>query len=155
VEMIRPSNPEMAAGGWYRPVQYPGVVAGKGFSTTYGYNFVISSKAPKEKQEVLHSMYKFIMSDLADCWADTAPFPLARKTGWTDSPAVQSFPHVDEILMSRDRGVYLPRTVVVAELADALHACVQKIMLNNGDIKACLDEAAATTDRATEDYKKA
>ena len=154
VDMIRPSNPEMAAGGWYRPVQYPGAVPGKGISSVYGFNFVVSARAPKEKQEVLHTMYRFIMSDLQDCWKDTAPFPLARKTGWADSPAVQSFPHVDEILKSRDQGIYLPRTVVVAELADALHACVQKVMLNNGDIKACLDEAAATTDRAMAEYKQ-
>ena len=40
------------------------------------------------KQE-LQDMYKFIMSDLVDCWKDTAPFTYARKSGWAENPAVR------------------------------------------------------------------
>jgi hypothetical protein len=35
-----------------------------------------------------------------------------------------------------------------------MHRAVQKIMLNNADIKTALDEAAAEVDRATAAYKK-
>ena len=53
---------------------------------------VVNARAPKDKQEALQDLYKFIMSDLIDCWKDTAPFSLARKSGWADNPAVKEFP---------------------------------------------------------------
>jgi len=151
---IKSQNTEMLEKGYFRPVQYPGVIAAKGYSTTYGFNFVINHTASKDKQDVLHDMYKFIMSDLVDCWKDTAPFTLARKTGWTDNPLVRAFPHVDEVIRAKDEGVFLPRTPVYNELADAMHRAVQKIMLNNADIKTSLDEVAAEVDHATAEFKK-
>jgi ABC-type glycerol-3-phosphate transport system substrate-binding protein len=135
---------------YYRPVQYPGVERGKGYSTTYGFNLVVNARAPREKQEVLHELYRFMMSDPADAWADAAPFPLARKSGWVDNPSVQQFPHVAEIIRARDEGVPLPRTTVYNELADQVHRGVQRILLNRADIKATLDGIAAAVDRATE-----
>ncbi len=151
---IESQNPDMARERYYRPVQYPGVAAGKGNSTTYGFNLVINARAPKEKQEVLHDLYKFVMSDPVDCWKDTAPFTIARKTGWVDNPAVKEFPQVEEIVKARDQGVFLPRTLVYNELADAMHKAVQKVLLAKGDVKSALDEAAAEVDRATAAYKK-
>lgn len=103
----------------------------------------------------MHDLYRFIMSDPVDCWKDTAPFTMARKSGWIDNPAVKAFPHMEEFIKTRDQGVFLPRTLVYNELADAMHRAVQKTMLNNADIKASLDEAAAEVDRATAAYKKA
>jgi multiple sugar transport system substrate-binding protein len=152
--LIKAQNPQMAAETYYREVQYPGVVAGKGYSSTYGFNLVISSQASKDKQEMLHDLYSFVMSDPVDCWKDTAPFTMARKSGWIDNPAVKSFPHMQEFIKARDEGVFLPRTLVYNELADSMHRAVQKIMLNNADIKTTLDEAAAEVDRATAAYKK-
>jgi multiple sugar transport system substrate-binding protein len=154
LQAIKSQNTEMLEKGYFRPVQYPGVVAGKGYSTTYGFNFVISHTASRDKQEALHDMYRFVMSDLVDCWKDTAPFTLARKTGWTDNPLVRAFPNVDEVIRAKDNGVFLPRTPVYNELADAMHRAVQKIMLNNADIKTSLDEVAAEVDRATAEFKK-
>ncbi|HSF06926.1 MAG TPA: extracellular solute-binding protein [Methylomirabilota bacterium] len=151
---IKSQNPAMEAEGYYRPVQLPGVTADKRYSTCYGFNFVINANAPKDKQEVLHDMYRFVMSDLVDCWQATAPFTLARKSGWTDDPRVKSFPHVQEIIRAKDQGVFFPRTPVWNELADAMHRAVQKVMLNNADIKVALDEAAAEVDRATAEFKK-
>ena len=78
--------------GYYRPVQLPGVTADKRYSTCYGFNFVINASAPRDKQEVLHDMYRFVMSDLVDCWQATAPFTLARKSGWTDDPRGEELP---------------------------------------------------------------
>jgi len=151
---IKSQNPVMEAEGYYRPVQLPGVTADKRFSTCYGFNFVINVNAPKDKQEVLHDMYRFVMSDLVDCWQATAPFTLARKSGWTDDPRVKSFPHVQDIIRAKDQGVFFPRTPVWSELADAMHRAMQKVMLNNADIKVALDEAAAEVDRATAEFKK-
>ncbi|MBM3564487.1 MAG: extracellular solute-binding protein [Alphaproteobacteria bacterium] len=151
---IASQNQQMLNEGYYRPVQYPGVEPGKGFSTTYGFNLVINARAPKDKQEVLHDMYRFIMSDLGDAWKDTAPFTFARKSGWTDLPEVKNFRHVAEVIKAKDQGVYLPRSVVYNELADAMHRGVQKIMLSRADIKQTLDEVAAEVDRATEANKK-
>jgi maltose-binding protein MalE len=94
------------------------------------------------------------MSDPVDGWKDTAPFTLARKSGWVDNPLVKSFPRMEEFIKARDEGVFLPRTLVYNELADAMHRAVQKIMLSNADIKTALDGAAAEVDRATAAYKK-
>jgi multiple sugar transport system substrate-binding protein len=155
LQAIASQNQKMLNEGYYQPVQYPGVEKGKeGISTTYGFNLVVNSRAPKEKQEVLHDMYRFMMADLVDCWKETAPLTLARKTGWVEDPSVKNFPHVDAVLRAKDQGVYLPRTVVYNELADAMHRGVQKVMLSKADIKATLDEIAAEVDRATEAYKK-
>jgi ABC-type glycerol-3-phosphate transport system substrate-binding protein len=151
---IKSQNPVMEAEGYYRPLQLPGVTADKRYSTCYGFNFVVNANAPRDKQEVLHDMYRFVMSDLVDCWQATAPFTLARKSGWTDDPRVKSFPHVQEIIRAKDNGVFFPRTPVWNELADAMHRAVQKVMLNNVDIKVALDEAAAEVDRATAEFKK-
>jgi multiple sugar transport system substrate-binding protein len=152
---IESQNPKMLSEGYFRPVQYPGVKAGKGYSTTYGFNLVVNARAPKEKQEALQDMYKFMMSDLADAWKDTAPFPPARKTGWADNPLVKQFPYVNEIIIARDQGVALPQTVVYNELADAVHGGIQKIMLNNADIQTTLNEIAAEVNRATAAFKPA
>lgn len=152
---IKSQNAVMEAERYYRPTVMQGIAADKRYSSCYGFNFVVNVGAPKEKQEVLHHMYRFIMSDLVDCWKATAPFTLARKSGWTDTPEVKSFPHVDEIIKAKDTGVFLPRTPVWNELADAMHRAVQKIMLTNADIKTALDEAAAEVDRATADFKRA
>jgi len=154
VEAVKSQNAQMAAEGYYRPAQYPGFQPGKGNSTTYGFNLVVSARAPQDKQEVLQDMYRFMMSDAVDCWKDTAPFTLAAKGGWTDNPAVKAYPYVDEIIKARDQGVFLPRTLVFNELADAMHRAVQDIMLNKADIKATLDRAAGEVDRATAAYKR-
>jgi multiple sugar transport system substrate-binding protein len=146
---ILSQNPAMANEGYYRPVQYAGVDGKPGISTTYGFNLVINARAPAEKQAALHDLYKFIMSDAEDCWNDTQPFPIARKSGWTNNPKVQSFPQIAEVLKARDQGVFLPRTPVYNELADAVHRAVQRVMLNGADIQATLNEAAAEVDRAT------
>jgi multiple sugar transport system substrate-binding protein len=151
---VKSQNPTMEAEGYYRPAQMPGVEANKRYSTSYGFNFVINSQASKDKQEVLHDLYRFVMSDLVDCWEATKPFTPARKSGWADDPRVKNFPYIDEIIKSRDIGAMLPRTVVYNEMADILHRAVQKVMLTNADIKATLDEAAAEVDRATAEFKK-
>lgn len=151
---IKSQNEKMLSEGYFRPVSFPGVEAGKGYSSCYGFNLVINAQASKDKQDVLHDMYKFMMSDLADGWKDAAPFTYARKSGWADNPEVKKFPDVDAIIRAKDTGVYLPRTLVYNELADALHRGVQKILLSNADIKATLDEVVAETDRATEQQKK-
>jgi multiple sugar transport system substrate-binding protein len=151
---IGSQNQPMLKEGYFRPVQYPGVEPGKGISTTYGFNLVVNAQTSPDKQAVLHDLYKFMMSDPVDAWNDTAPFPLARKSGWADTPKVKEFPNVDEILYAKDAGVYLPRTTVYNELADAVHRAVQRIMLSNADIKSTLDAAAAEVDRASAASKR-
>jgi ABC-type glycerol-3-phosphate transport system substrate-binding protein len=151
---IKSQNPVMEAEKYYLPTVMQGITADKRYSSCYGFNFVVNVNAPKEKQDVLQDMYRFIMSDLVDCWEATAPFTLARKSGWTDHPKVKSFPLVAEVVKAKDTGVFLPRTPVWNELADAMHRAVQKIMLTNADIKTALDEAAAEVDRATAEFKK-
>jgi ABC-type glycerol-3-phosphate transport system substrate-binding protein len=153
--LIEKENPAMASGHYYRPVQYPGYVAGKGNSTTYGFNLVINARAPKQKQEVLHDLYRFILSDPVDAWKAAAPFPLALKGNWTEDPLVKKFPHVEQILLARDNGVPLPRCLVYNELADAMHRAVQRVLLEKADVKASLDTAAAEIDRANAAYRKA
>jgi len=154
IELVKAQNPAMAEQNYFRPVQYPGFVTGKGISTTYGFNLVINAKASDEKQETLHELYKFMMSDLVDAWHDAAPFTFAKKTGWADNAEVQKFPYVNEIIKAKDEGVFLPRSLVFNELADAMHRGVQKIMLSKADIKTTLDEVAAEADRAAAAYKK-
>ena len=151
---IGSQNQKMLNERYFKPVPYPGVERGKGYSTTYGFNFVINARAAKDKQEVLHDLYKFILSDPVDAWKDTAPFPLARLSGWTDNPAVKEFPDVDQIIKARDAGVPLPRTIFYNELADAMHRAVQRVLLNKADIKASLDEVASAVDRASAAAKK-
>ena len=149
---VKSQNEKMAAEGYYRPVQMPGVDPNKRYPTAYGFNFVVNINASKEKQEVLHDLYRFIMADLVDCWKDTGPFTPARKTGWADDPQVKSYPHVDEIIKARDNGALLPETPVFNELADIVHQAVQKITLESADIKKTLDEAAVQVDKATEEF---
>ena len=66
---------------------------------------------------------------------------------------MQSFPQISEVLKARDQGVFLPRTPIYNELADAVHRAVQRVMLNGADIQATLNEAAAEVDRATANAK--
>jgi multiple sugar transport system substrate-binding protein len=150
---IQSQNEKMAAEGYFRPVQPPGVDPNKRYTTAYGFNFVINNQASREKQKIIHELYRFIMSDLMDCWKDTAPFPPARKSGWADDPRVKSFPHLGEIIKAQQSGVPHPETPVFNELADIVHLAVQKIMLDKAEIKKTLDEAAAQVDKATEEYK--
>jgi len=151
---IKSQNEKMFQERYFRAIPAPGLEAGKGYTTAYGFNFVVNAQASADKQAMLHELYRFIMADPADCWADTAPFPLARRSGWADNPAVKAFPDIDEVLAARDRGIAHPRTPVFTELADAMHKAVQRILLNNQDIKASLDETAAEVDRASAAFKK-
>lgn len=155
LELVKAQNPAMLEGNYFRPVQYPGSTPGKGISTAYGFNLVINAGASPDKQEVLHDLYKFMMSDLVDAWKDAAPFTFAKKGGWEDNAEVQKFPYVNEIIKAGSNGVALPRTLVFNELADSMHRAVQKIMLSKADIKSTLNEVAAEVDRATAAYKKA
>ncbi|OFV92169.1 MAG: hypothetical protein A3J75_06035 [Acidobacteria bacterium RBG_16_68_9] len=151
---IKPINPTMDREGYYRAYQMPGVTADKRYSTCYGFNLVVNAQASKAKQEVLHHVYRYMMSDLVDVWRATAPLTLARKSGWTDHPEVKGAANIDAIIRSKDTGMFLPRTPVWNELADAMHRAVQKVLLANGDPKQALDEAAAEVDRATAEFKK-
>ena len=151
---IASQNPLMESEHYYSSMQMPGMDPNDRYTTSYGFNFLINKQVPKDKQEVLHKMYKFIMSDLADCWKATAPFPPARKSGWADAPAVRNFPQVDEVIKAQQNGKFLPRTVIYNELADIMHRAVQNIMLNKADIKPTLDRAAAEYDRALDEFKK-
>lgn len=153
VPAVKSQNEKMAAEGYYRPVQMPGLEAGKRYPTAYGFNFVINANAAKEKQDVMHDLYRFIMGDLIDCWKDTSPFTPARKSGWADDPQVKSYPHLDEIIKARDTGVLLPETPIYNELADIVHQAVQRVTLDKADIKKTLDEAATLVDKATEEFK--
>ena len=153
IPAVKSQNEKMAAENYYRPVQMPGVDPNKRFPTAYGFNFVVNINASKEKQAALHELYRFIMSDLVDCWKDTGPFTPARKSGWADDPQVKNYPHIDEIIKARDNGALLPETPVYNELADIVHQAVQKVTLENADIKKILDEAAAQVDKATEEFK--
>jgi len=146
---IESQNPQMLREAYFRPVQYPGLRAGEGKSTTYGFNLVLNARIPQAKQEALQDFYRFIMSDLVDCWRDTGPFTLARRTGWTEDAEVRSFPHVQEVITATERGLPLPRSLVYNELADAMHRAVQRILLNGADIAPTLNAAAAEVDRAT------
>jgi multiple sugar transport system substrate-binding protein len=152
---IKTQNPQMFAEGYYRAIRYPGLEAGKGYATTYGFVLTINAQAPQEKKEALHDFYKFFMAEPLEVWKETAPFAHIRRAGgWQKAPAVTSFPNAKWLLQSREEGVALPRTLVFNEVADAMHRAVQKIVLNNADIRASLNEAAAEVDRATSAYKK-
>ena len=151
---IKPINPAMESEGYYKAYLMPGLTADKRYSTCYGFNLVVNAQAPKAKQEVLQHMYRYMMSDLVDCWRATAPFTLARKSGWTDHPEVKNAPNIAAIIQAMDTGVFLPRTPIWNELADAIHRAVQKVLLDNRDPKQALDEAAAEVDRASADFKK-
>jgi multiple sugar transport system substrate-binding protein len=153
--VIKSQNAQMYADAQYRPIRCPGIEAGKGNSTAYGFNLVVNAQASQEKQEALHDFYKFFIADPLSVWKETAPFAFARKAGgWMEDPAVTGFPHAKWILRSREEGVPLPRTLVYNEIADAMHRAVQNVVLNNGDIQASLNNAAAEIDRATAAYKK-
>lgn len=153
---IASQNKKMLDEGYFRAAAAPSVDPGKvGTTTVYGFNMVVSARTTPDKQQILHDLYKFVLADTTDCWNDTAPFPLARKTGWADNPKVKSFPDIDEILAARDRGIPHPRTEIFNELADAMHKAVQRILLNNQPVKASLDEAAAEIDRAQVAAKRA
>ena len=67
---------------------------------------------------------------------------------------MKNAPNIQAIIAAKDTGVFLPRTPVWNELADAMHRAVQKVVLDNADIKGALDEAAAEVDRATAEFKK-
>ena len=94
--VVKSQNPALE--GLCRPVQVPGVTADKRYTTSYGFNLCINNRISKEKQEVLHDLFRFIMSDPGDCWEDTKPFTPAKKSGWTDDPRVRDFPYIKEII---------------------------------------------------------
>jgi multiple sugar transport system substrate-binding protein len=153
---IRTQNPRMFADGDYRAIRYPGLEPGKGYATTYGFVLTVNAQASQEKQEALHDFYKFFMAEPLEVWKETAPFAHIRRAGgWQQDAAVTAFPNATWLLQSREEGVALPRTLVFNELADAMHRAVQKIVLNNADIQASLNEAAAEVDRATAAYRRA
>ena len=79
---ITSQNPKMQTEHYYRPVQYCGVEAGKGISTSYGFNLVVNAQAPKDKQEALHDLYKFIAERPGRLLEGTAP--LRRAQDWLD-----------------------------------------------------------------------
>ncbi len=146
---IQSENPKMASEAYYMAGQVPGVEAGKGYPTSYGFNFVLSSQSPADRRTVAHDLLKFIMSDNVDLCLTTCPLTPARKSGWADDPRVKDVPFLQEVTAARDTGVQLPESIAFDELADVMHRAVQKIMLNNADIKPTLDQAAEEIDRAT------
>jgi multiple sugar transport system substrate-binding protein len=152
---IKTQNPTMFADGYYRAIRCPGTQAGKGNSTTFGFNLTMNAQASKEKQEALQDFYRFFTADPLGVFKETAPFAFARKTGgWLNDPLVKGTKDAPWLLQAREEGVALPRTLVFTELSDIMHRAAQKILLNRADIQATLNDAAAEADRASAAYKR-
>jgi ABC-type glycerol-3-phosphate transport system substrate-binding protein len=149
---VKSQNPKMAEEGYYRALHMPGVTPANRGTTSYGLGLAINKQAPKDKQEILHDLYKFIMADLVSCWQATGPFPPARKGDWIEHPSVRNSRDLKEMLAAQN-GYGLPRTPLYDELCDIMHRACQKVLLTNEDIKKTLDDAVAEYNRALSQYK--
>jgi len=151
---IKSQNPVMESEGYFLPVQMAGVTPDKRYTTCYGFNFVVNARAPKDKQEALHDMLhgsSCRTSSTAGRRPARSRSPQERLDG---RPAREELPARREIIQSQGQRRLLPAHPIWTELADAMHRAVQKVMLNNADIKARPRRAAAEVDRATAEFKK-
>ena len=92
--------------GYFRPVQYPGVQGRQGLSRPpTASTWSSTPRRPKEKQEALHDLYKFMMSDLVDCLEGRRSLHVraARADGLTIRRC-KKFPYVNEIITRQGRG---------------------------------------------------
>jgi hypothetical protein len=80
------------------------------------FNLVINGKASAEKQEALHDLYKFMMSDLVDAWKDAAPFTFAKKTGWADNPEVTIYSPFSENITTIVKSSAISVTGLIREM---------------------------------------
>ena len=152
---IKPINPQMESEGYYKAYVMPGVTEDKRYSTCYGFNCVINAHASKEKQDVLHHMYRFIMSDLAGLLeGDGAPHARAQERLDGPSRGQEHPEHPRRSCAPRTRACSCRARRCGASSRTRMHRAVQKVMLANGDIKTALNEAAAEVDRATAELKK-
>ena len=149
---VKSQNKKMAEEDYYKACHMPGVVPENRGCTSYGLGLVVNKQASKDKQEVLHDLYKFMMTDLLSCWKATGPFPPARKGDWRQHPSVKNAKDVKEMFAAQT-GYGLPPSPVYDELCDSIHRACQKVLLTNADIKQTLDAAAAEYNRAIEGYK--
>jgi multiple sugar transport system substrate-binding protein len=138
-------NPRMA--GNYTVAPLPAIVAERPVSLVYSFNWAVNARASEAQKKVAWDFIRYVSTRPAQWMAEARYLQPLR--GWYEEPAARRIPFLEVFIRDLSVGRPLARTVHYAELQAVLARMIERVVLNNADPQAALDQAADEFTRAT------
>ena len=138
-------NPNMK--GNYTFVPVPQIDPAKPVTTITHFDMVVNAASSADNRKVAWDFIHFMLTQ-PELWLK-ATGQLQPMTGWFDTPSAKAIiPYLDVAVKDLSYGRALARTEHAAELDIALQRAVERVLYENQDPKASLDQAAADFNQA-------
>jgi multiple sugar transport system substrate-binding protein len=137
-------NPNMK--GNYTVVPLPQLRPDRPATIIYSYSWTVNAKASATQKRVAWDFIRYLSSRPDRWW--NIKF-LQGTQGWYDTPGAKATPFLSVFIHDLSVGRPLARTAHYGELQAALARMIDRVILNNADPKAALDQAAEEFVRAS------
>jgi multiple sugar transport system substrate-binding protein len=138
-------NPKLK--GNYTVVPFVQMNPAKPVTIMYSFNLVVNAKAPDDKKKVAWDFIQFATSK-PTLWMQKTRMINPVK-GWYETPEVKQVPFLDVFINDLAIGKPYPRTESYNELQGVIARATERVILENANPKASLDQAADEFERAT------
>ena len=138
-------NPRMV--GNYTVAPLPAIDADRRVSLVYSFNWAVNARASEAQKKVAWDFIHYLSTRPAQWMAEALYLQPLR--GWHEEPAARRIPFLEVFIHDLSVGRPLARTAHFAELQSVLARMIERVVLNNADPRAALDQAAEEFTRAT------
>jgi multiple sugar transport system substrate-binding protein len=138
-------NPKMA--GNYTVVPLPQIDPAHPVTLIYSYMWTVNARASSVQGLVAWDFIHFVSTRPAEWWA--AARYLQPVKDWYDAPGAKQTPFLGVFVHDPSLGRAVARTTDYLELQAAFQRVIDRVVLNNGDPKQSLGQAAAEYTKAT------
>jgi ABC-type glycerol-3-phosphate transport system substrate-binding protein len=114
---------------------------------SYSFDIVVNAKVPDDKRRAAWDFVRHVVSD-PKLWLVNNGSLLPHRTWATSPEAHQILPFYDVFIHDLSVGKPMARTPHFNELTSVIARAVERVILNNGNPKQALDQAAAEFQRA-------
>jgi len=142
IELI---NPKIA--GNYTVVPLPQLDPAQPATIVYSFNWAVYAKAPADQKMVAWDLVHYLSSQPLVWWSQIK-FLQSRK-GWYDTPEAKATPFLGVFIHDLSVGRPVARTTNYPQLQPILGRMIDRVILNNQDPKAALDQAVSEYQQAT------
>ncbi|HYM71308.1 MAG TPA: extracellular solute-binding protein [bacterium] len=141
---IEKINPQMA--GNYSVAPLPQIRPDHPATIIYSFDWGVNAKAPEDERAVAWDFIHYMGTRPAQ-WMAAARY-LQPVKGWYDAPEAKQVPFLSVFVHDLSIGKPLARTANYPELQSSLVRMIERVILNGGDPKQALDQAAEEYVRA-------
>jgi multiple sugar transport system substrate-binding protein len=139
-------NPNMK--GNYVFGRLPQINPDKPFANLTSYNMTVNAKVPEDRQKVAHDFIRY-MAMQPELWLAAADHVTPMVALRDSATAKQSMPFLDVAIADLLVAELPVRTEFAAQLETAMKAAIERVVFENQDPKASLDQAAEEFTKAS------